>query len=79
MKNINSPDILQRDTVNDIQRQSLFDKRIWTIKDVAEFLDLSVSYIYNLTSRNDIPFRKKGKRGKLYFLPEEIEEWVNEG
>ena len=56
---------------------SLFDKRIWRIKDVAIYLQLSVRTIYNKTSKGEIPHKKKGKT--LYFYPEEIENWVLEG
>ena len=55
----------------------LFDKRIWRIIDVAEYLQLSVKTVYNKTSRGEIPFIKKGKT--LYFRPEEIENWLLEG
>ncbi len=55
----------------------LFNKRIWKIKDVAEYLQCSVGTIYNKTSKGEIPFFKKGK--SLYFSPEEIENWVQEG
>ena len=55
----------------------LFDKRIWRIIDVADYLQLSVKTVYNKTSRGEIPHIKKGK--VLYFRPEEIENWVLEG
>jgi predicted DNA-binding transcriptional regulator AlpA len=55
----------------------LFDKRIWRVKDVAEFLDCSIGHIYNLTSDEKIPKVKKGKF--VYFIPEMILDWVQEG
>ena len=55
----------------------LFNKRIWTIEDVALILGLSRGTIYNKTSRREIPFRKRGKR--LYFIPDEILNWIEEG
>ncbi len=55
----------------------LFDKKIWRINDVAEFLQLSVKTIYNKTSKDEIPHIKKGKT--LYFRPDDIENWVLEG
>ena len=56
---------------------SLFDKRIWRIKDVAEFLGCSIGHIYNLASDEKIPKIKKGKF--VYFVPERILDWVLEG
>jgi len=56
----------------------LFDIQIWTIDDVANYLSVSKGHIYNLVSRNEIPFRKRGKRGKLYFIPQEIFDWIYE-
>lgn len=54
-----------------------FDKKIWRIIDVAEYLQCSVKTIYNKTSRGEIPHIKKGKT--LYFRPDVIESWVLEG
>lgn len=62
---------------NNQNRNELFDKKIWRIKDVALFLQCSVKTIYNKTSKGEIPHIKKGKT--LYFRPEEIENWVLEG
>jgi predicted DNA-binding transcriptional regulator AlpA len=59
-------------------RQNLvFENRFWFIKDVAEYTGYSVRTLYNLTSKNLIPHRKK--RGKLYFVPHEIQNWIEEG
>ena len=38
---------------------SLFDKRIWTIKDVTLVTGYLVGTLYNLTSKGLIPHRKK--------------------
>lgn len=56
---------------------SFFQNRIWQIEEVAKFTGYSVSTLYNLTSRNLIPHRKK--RGRLYFIPLEIQNWIDEG
>lgn len=58
-------------------KNNIFDKKIWRIEDVAEYLQISVKTIYNKTSKSEIPYIKKGKI--LYFRPEEIESWVLEG
>lgn len=48
-----------------------------TVQQAADFLNLAVPTIYGLVSRREIPFSKKGKR--LYFLKEELTEWVQTG
>ena len=55
----------------------IHDKKIWRVKDVAEFLGCSCGHIYNLVSDEKIPKIKKGKF--VYFVPERILEWVLEG
>lgn len=55
----------------------LFEKRLWTIKDVAKVLDVTIGHVYNLKSKDEIPFRQMGKRGRLYFIPDEILDWVD--
>lgn len=55
----------------------IFENRWWFVKDVAEYTGYSMGTLYNLTSRNLIPHRKK--RGKLYFVPQEIQNWIEEG
>ena len=44
------------------------------VKDLSEYLKLSVSAIYKLTSTSEIPHYKSGKR--LYFKKEDINEWI---
>jgi predicted DNA-binding transcriptional regulator AlpA len=56
---------------------SFFQNRIWQVEDVAKLTGYSVGTLYNLTSKNLIPHRKK--RGKLYFIPVEIQNWIDEG
>jgi excisionase family DNA binding protein len=68
---------IQRSHVS--KRLENFDIRIWLIEDVAKFLGVSIGHIYNLTSRREIPFRRKGKKGRLYFIPAEIMQWIDEG
>ncbi len=54
-----------------------FENQIWQIEDVAKFTGYSVGTLYNLTSQDLIPHRKK--RGKLFFVPFEILNWIDEG
>ncbi|MCB0378073.1 MAG: helix-turn-helix domain-containing protein [Bdellovibrionales bacterium] len=55
----------------------LFDNRIWNIKDVSSYTGYAVGTLYNLASKNLIPYIKK--RGKLYFIPCQIQNWIEEG
>ena len=55
----------------------LYNIVFWKIEDVAAFTGYSVGTLYNLTSQDLIPHRKK--RGKLYFVPFEIQNWIEEG
>ena len=54
-----------------------FDRRIWRAQDVAKFLQCSVGHVYNLVSDEKIPKRKKN--GLLFFVPNEILNWILEG
>ena len=47
------------------------------IKQASQLLNLARQTIYGLTSKNEIPFLKRGK--KLYFKKSELEQWINEG
>lgn len=50
--------------------------KILTTQTVADYLNLSTSCIYKLTSSREIPHSKRGKR--LYFDKNEIDQWVME-
>ena len=50
---------------------------LWTVKEVAQYLKVSKGHVYNLSSRGEIPLRKRD--GLLRFRPDEIAEWVEEG
>ena len=54
----------------------LFNNRIWNIDDVSRFTGFAKGTIYNMTSRREIPHRKRGK--KLFFIPDEIMNWIEE-
>ena len=50
-------------------------KETLDVYEVAEYLNLSTSYIRKLTSQKSIPHRKPmGKR--LYFVKAEIDTWI---
>lgn len=48
-----------------------------TVETAADYLRVSRSSIYQLTSRKEIPFMKKGKR--LYFKKEDLRQWLEDG
>ena len=48
-----------------------------TIKEVAEMICLTVSTIYGLVQRSEIPVCKRGKR--LYFSKQVLMEWIKAG
>jgi predicted DNA-binding transcriptional regulator AlpA len=66
-----------RNKVHEQPSSSFFENRICLIEDVSKYTGYSVGTLYNLTSKNLIPHRKK--RGKLYFVPLEIQNWIEEG
>ena len=71
--------MVSRQNAKESQDSSLFLNRIdfWKIDDVAAYTGYSKRTLYNLTSKDLIPHRKK--RGKLYFVPSEIQNWIEEG
>lgn len=72
-------DVLRENIRRDhlVKSDEIFDNRIWNILDVARYTGYHVGTLYNLTSKNLIPHRKK--RGKLFFVPFEIQNWIEEG
>ena len=52
-------------------------KEIFTIDEASKFLNLAKQTIYGFTSKNLIPFIKRGK--KLYFKKAELNNWLMEG
>lgn len=58
--------------------KQLFENKIlWTIDDLKNFTGLKKQSIYNLVSSRRIPYRKQCR--KLYFVPTEILNWIEEG
>jgi excisionase family DNA binding protein len=47
------------------------------IQQAAEFLNLTVPTIYSKTSKNELPFMKRGKR--LYFSKQELSKYLQAG
>ncbi|HVA98083.1 MAG TPA: helix-turn-helix domain-containing protein [Bacteroidia bacterium] len=59
------------------QQQSEELDKMMSLKEVAIFLNLAQQTVYGFTSKQQIPFVKKGK--KLYFRKSELEKWLMEG
>ena len=51
--------------------------KIISIQEASAFLNLAKQTLYSFTSRNIIPFFKKGK--KLYFRKSDLINWLSEG
>ena len=51
--------------------------KLFTIKEAAEFLHLTVPTIYLMVQRAEIPVCKRGKR--LYFSKQEVTAWIMAG
>ena len=58
------------------QEKNIITSKIMDIEQLSNYLSLSKSHIYKLTSTHNIPHSKRGKR--LYFDKEIINTWVLE-
>jgi len=59
-------------TIQEVAAQPV--KQLMNVPETAEYLDISSSKIYKLTSTMEIPHMKLGKL--LYFRKEQIDEWL---
>lgn len=60
-----------------MEKNKTYDKaKLMRIKDVVNLTTLSLSHLYKLTMRRDIPHMKRGKF--LYFNRREILKWLKE-
>ncbi len=55
--------------------QSLQNKIVLNIDEVAQFTGLSKLYLYKLTSKNEIPHSKPNGKN-IFFNKSEIEKWL---
>ena len=60
---------------NLIRAQNLYQKEVYNFKEATEFLDLSHSYLYKLSSRSDICHFKPGGK-KIYFHRKDLIQWM---
>lgn len=56
--------------------QRLFDNLIWGVDEVCSFTRYAKGTIYNLVSRGEIPYRRRGRKRRLVFVPSEITAWL---
>ncbi len=58
-----------------LAEQNLLQKEVLTTTESAEYLDISESQLYKLTSAEAIPYYKPGGK-KLYFRRSELDAWI---
>lgn len=61
--------------VSVLEKQLYILKKVFSFEEASRFLNLSKSYLYQLTSKGLIPhYKPQGKM--LYFEKEELEQWL---
>lgn len=58
-----------------LEKQSLQQNEFLTLKEASEYLQLSKSCLYKMTSKKEIPFYAPGGK-KIYFKREELNHWI---
>ena len=58
-----------------LKKQTIQQKEILTIEEASEFLGLSTSRLYKMTSNKEIPYYKPGGK-KIYLKRLELEQWI---
>lgn len=58
-----------------ILEQNLLQKKVLNMIEAGQYLGLSVSHLYKLTSAGSIPYYKPNGK-KLYFNREELDNWL---
>lgn len=53
-------------------------KNVMTVADVARYLDITEYTVYKMTRNGKIPFKKLENGKRVYFLREEIDEWIKQ-
>lgn len=61
----------------DTKKSSFFDKLVWTIRDVTEFLQCSERHIRQLVAENRIPHARMGRL--VRFHRDRVLDWVAQG
>ena len=58
-----------------LKKQYALSKEILTLDEGAEYLNLSKSALYKMTSKKEISFYNPGGK-KIYFKKSELENWI---
>lgn len=53
-------------------------KNVMTVADVARYLDIKEYTIYKMTRNGKIPFKKLENGKRVYFLRDDIDEWIKQ-
>lgn len=53
-------------------------KNVMTVEDVARYLDITEYTVYKMTRNGKIPFKKLENGKRVYFLRDEIDEWIKQ-
>lgn len=57
-------------------RQEALAERYYTVKEVAELLDISVGTVYHATQRGELGYMKYGSRKGVRIPQRELDDWV---
>jgi excisionase family DNA binding protein len=69
--------LVMQEGFNQSKSSKTEQNEILSVDQAARFVNLAKATIYELTSKRQIPFFKKGKR--LYFSKQELYAWIMEG
>jgi excisionase family DNA binding protein len=58
-----------------LQEQKILQKDLLNLKETSNYLNLSTSQLYKLTSTNQITFYKPSGK-KIYFKRNELDQWI---
>lgn len=65
----------QQKQIDDLLKKCYLSKKVLTLQEAHEYTGLSTSYLYRLTSTNQIPhFKPSGKL--IFFEREELDKWL---
>lgn len=53
-------------------------KNVMTVAEVARYLDITEYTVYKMTRNGKIPFKKLENGKRVYFLRDEIDEWIKQ-
>ncbi len=66
---------MQKNSTSDDLKTTNNHEPLMTVKDVADYLKVSRSWVYQHAASGQLPYRKIG--GNLRFLPHEIRAWTH--